>query len=1196
MAETVQKIKWTEAQQRAIDTAGHPVLVSAAAGSGKTAVLCERIVGKLLAGENIGDMLIVTFTRAAAAQLRTKLGKKLREALESHPEKEASLRRQLMALPAAKICTIDSFYLDLMHTYFQVLGIGAGIRVMDEQDGKALALRLIGEALEEASRSSDDAYRAAVEDLVDTLGGRDPEETFFEYRRIFCKRREGPEALRTAAAHLRAEAELPFEKTVAGKRLLEAAAEALREDERLLREAAPALSDPGYGGYDKQFIYYADFIAEILAVFPDGREAITEKLALLNPPKASCKKGFVKSPDFDCLKGYRDDAKGNLNGLKKKLFLSYESGQLREYSLRQAALAETLCTLLTRVEAGLQKEKTRLGVLEFDDMARLSLKLLQDENGEPTAVAKDLSEQYSSVCIDEYQDTSDLQDAVFSLLSPENRFLVGDVKQSIYRFRGACPDVFEHYRRTYLSEKEEGFAEAPGELVSLSDNFRCDRSVVEFANLICGQLFAVSPGITYRPDRDDLIKSKTEEDKDLPVRILLSDRDAPEPMAGTTREAEMLAGELQRLLREGRKPGEIAVLTRSLRKHEGALRIALTAAGIPFSIGYDEPMDHKPEILLLHSLLRAGDNPYRDIDLAAAMYSPVFSFSLAEMIAVREREPRGAYIGALRRSAEEQNALGEKCRAVLRFLDDCRAFDRILSPDRLLLRLFERYRLLPLLSHSEDPAERDSRRESLLRYYDFARNYAVNGRGGLGGFLAAGDRMLTSDSTRDGIGDPTTVRITTIHKSKGLEFPVTILYGCSRKLGGGSNDIRFRYETGVGVAAKITDESGFGRITTPDFQACAAASEREDLDEELRVLYVGMTRAREQLILTGSCPEGGPVNPKYAADLLDQIRSERTLTFEGLRRKQNYLDWILRCCLRPEGLGKAEIVVNGERPVFAEEGTAPDLPDLASPAAAPEETARAKEVLAGRFDFTYPDLLSAKLPAKLSVTKLYPDLLDGLSGEDLLRSGDFRTPRFVEEKLTGKAVATAAERGTATHEFMQFCDFSACEKNGVEKELQRLKEQRFLPAVTADRVETLPVENFFRSPLYAEMRQAKKIWREQRFNVTLPADRFTQDPEKKKALAGETLLVQGVIDCFFESADGRIVLLDYKTDHFTEKEKRDFPACEKLLRERHGLQLAYYAFALRELLGREADRVLIWSFGLDRAVELTDLPDIKGEL
>ena len=1194
MAETKQEqIKWTDAQNQAITAAGHPILVSAAAGSGKTAVLCERIVGKLLAGENIGDMLIVTFTRAAAAQLRTKLGKKLREALESHPEKEASLRRQLMALPAAKICTIDSFYLDLTRTYFQTLGIGAGVRVLDERDGKELSVKLISETLEEAARSGDAAYRAAVDDLVDTLGGRDPEETFYGYRRLFCKRREGLEALRAAAERLRADAEVPFEKTAAGKVLLDAAAETLREDERLLRAAAPALSDPGYGGYDAQLLYYADFIEELIRVFQSGREAISEKLGLLNPPDARCKRGFVKGPDFDRLKGYRDDAKDDLKNLKKKLFLSYGSEELREYSLRQATLAETLYTVLSRAEIGLQKEKTRLGVLEFDDMARLSLRLLQDENGEPSAAAKELSEHFTSVCIDEYQDTSDLQDAVFSLISPENRFLVGDVKQSIYRFRGACPDVFEHYRRVYLSAEEEGFADAPGELISLSDNFRCDRSVVEFTNIVCGRLFGFSRGIRYRSERDDLIKSKREEDKNLPVRILLSDVSAPAPMTGTTREAEMLAGELQRLLREGRKPGEIAVLTRSLRKHEGALRVALTAAGIPFSIGYDEPMDHKPEILLLHSLLRAGDNPYRDIDLAAAMYSPVFSFTLAEMIAVREREPRGAYIGALRRCAEEQNALGEKCRAVLRFLDDCRALDRILSPDRLLLRLFERYRLLPLLSYSEDPAERDRRRESLLQYYDFARNYAANGRGGLGGFLAAGDRMLQTDSTRDGIGDPNTVRITTVHKSKGLEFPVTVLYGCGATLGGGDNDIKFRSEARVGVAAKLTDPSGFGRITTPDFAACAAVAEREDLDEELRVLYVGMTRAREQLIITGACPEGGPVNPKFADDLLETANAERELSFESLRRKKNYLDWILRCCLTPEGRAVSELVVNGERPVFTEAKT-PEIPVKAALPA--EEVAAAKAALQERFAYSYPAAISAKLPAKLSVTKLYPDLLDGLSGEDLLRSGDFRAPRFVEEKLSGKAVATAAERGTATHEFMQFCDFAACEKSGVEKELQRLKELRFLPAVTADRVETLPVENFFRSSLYAEMRQAKKIWREQRFNVTLPADRFTKDPEKKKELAGQTLLVQGVIDCFFESADGRIVLLDYKTDRFTEKEKQDIPACEKALRERHGLQLAYYAFALRELLGREADRVLLWSFGLDRAVELTDLPDIEGEL
>lgn len=509
-----------------------------------------------------------------------------------------------------------------------------------------------------------------------------------------------------------------------------------------------------------------------------------------------------------------------------------------------------------------------------------------------------------------------------------------------------------------------------------------------------------------------------------------------------------------------------------------------------------------------------------------------------------------------------------------------------------------------------------------MKYYDLARSYAERGRSGLSGFLFQMEKRGQSKGREKQTAGavPGKVRLMTVHNAKGLEFPVCILYGCGKSFSRQKGD--FLFDATLGPAITLQDESGYGKIFTPQMTAVKLRAEAADTEEEMRILYVALTRAREQLIITGSCKDAEKL--RYSMKLEGETLSPAT--FDSARNR-NYLHWILLCLSDPEKEKLCEIYQSKNAAALQKRLSAEDsgrlcksetstentagekavpaavpLPPLPSEQAHADEKTdeRLSEALVERFSFRYPYGEEARLPAKLSVSRLWPDILDSDAecGKDLLRSATaFTHPTFLEGE---NKAASAAERGSATHTFMQFCSFENVAEKGVREELLRLEENKFLSPRVASLVDCKALSVFFASDVFRRMRSAPLLRREQRFNILLPASWFTTEQEKKATLADERLLVQGVIDCFFETEDGKLWLLDYKTDHFPRaKSEKEIAEAEKTLIFRHRRQMTYYRAALEKICRRKVDAIALWSFSLGKAVILREedsllSPDMTG--
>ena len=1248
---------WTPSQQAAISDRGHDLLVSAGAGSGKTAVLTERIIRRLTDADNPADitrMLIVTFTKAAASELKERIQSALGDAAALSPS-DRRLSRQLFALERAHICTIHSFCLDLLKENFQSLGLSSDFRIADDSEMKLLRGSLMNELIEDyyAGKVEKGYEIPDFEDLSDSLTGTKGDEkladVFLSLKNRFESFAEGADFLETFSKELEADSTKDFAESRCGEQILRLvegklmaygdifadALDEIRSDEKLSKALSPA------------FEYDNAFISEISRLASERDFAgLTALFDSYSPPRMGTARGVPLTPELEAAKKARESFKKECRSCSEKFF-SLTPELIAKNQLATANGLRRLHTVLSLFEKRLTDEKRRRGLVDFSDLERLAAELLISD-GKPTDAARAVADRFDEIYIDEYQDVNSLQDSIFAAISKNNRFMVGDVKQSIYAFRGAEPGIFESYRGSFSADADA----AGGRTIFLSDNFRCNKPVIDFTNIVSSRLFTNSAGtLPYYPE-DDLIHSKRGDEAGIPVRVALIDSesdDSEDDDDVPLREAEYVAGEIARLMAEEKKddgspikPEDIAILMRSAKAHSDSFAKVFSKRGIPLANSADSDFFENSEVLLALSLLNVIDNPSRDIYLAGLLKSPVCGFTLDELIKIRRREPSGSLFDALRAYVRDKGF--EKGEKFLKKLSVWRRKAELLPVDRLVWYLYEDTSLPALVSADEEKdalsAENRSdktsrRRTNLTIFYEYARSFTAGASRGLYSFIRylndiiANRTKLGSNETGASTG---AVRMMTIHQSKGLEFPVVFICGAGKKFN--ESDLRqsIVVERSLGAALKLPDETGFARFDTPVRQAIVKKLADSQLEEEMRVLYVAMTRARERLYVTGTAPE------KLLDDAdADALRMSR----QTVMKNNGYLYWILLAAANCERTGHPDELpyrIEVIRPDAADDpigdisisdtagkddsDTPPESADSVTgtagnsgftPDKSDDLSALSKEELARlldeRFGFVYPYSDAARLPAKLSVSDLYPELLDAdtaaLEGIDSAETGDAtsdendahpkqsrfrRTPAF----LSGEAAktASAAERGTSTHLFMQFCDFRRFKTGmdfdealgAVNDEAERLTERHFINERIASLIDRRRAAMFFTGELFAEISASPDVRRETRFNVELPASDFTSDEELKRRLIGEKILVQGVMDCFYEAADGTLVLVDYKTDRIPKGMSiRD---AEELLRERHRLQLSYYRAALEKISRKKVSKTLVYSFSLEKSIEI----------
>lgn len=1294
--------KPTPAQQAAIDERSKTLLVSAAAGAGKTTTLTRRIIESLLDPEHPADisrMLVITFTRASAADLKDHIAEALSQAAAERPD-DRRLASQTVALSTAQISTVDSFFFRLLREHAAEAGVSPDVRIADTAEQQLLLHDLCEELILDCYAGdapevcSPDAFCELAERLTSArteeqaLGG-----LLLDFLDTCRSYPGGAEEVAEVVRRMAAEADLPVYENTFGRYL-----------------AARVSSAAGWG-----LTLLSASAAEAEEESDKNRPAVTRvwesDRTLLENLKEACARGYdetrmaldallggsaslrAKEKDLPALVRFREDRAAVKELLKKRIrpFFLFTPAEWSGCMKDTAESALAVCRFAAELDRRYEAEKQRRHICDYTDLEHKLYRLLYTD-GRPNGIARAVSQAYDYVYVDEYQDIDRIQHAIIEAVSrPDNRFMVGDVKQSIYAFRRAEPEVFSGMKRRFPPLAEAG--DSPVAALHLSENFRSVGKVVDFIDEIFDLLFGVAgDSIGYEPG-DRLLCGRGIAGEDDPHIVLVElptperngtatpalsdntagvsvenaasdtekttpaaadpalsasadegesedgappDEDAPDPRAAEA-EAAYVADEIRRLLSlsdgEGKllyRPADIAVLLRSVRRKADPYVAALRARGLAVEIGDEKDFFLVPEILLALCLLNAIDNPRRDIYLAGLMQSPLWGFSQDDLTRIRrEDDPEHPLWESVLRYAAAHPEDG-RCERFAQSLRNWRVLSESIPTDRLLRRLFDETGLLSVSGQT------GTGRENLLLLYQYARQFEAASFKGLHSFIDYINQIIrTSNSIekpKNPTADPQKIQLMTIHASKGLEFKVCFVCGMLSP---------FRHTTGpvaldmrMGMALPGRSHTGLAQILTPLQLLLRDARRRSENEEEMRVLYVALTRAKERLYVTAALRED------RAARLLDRAdRLRRAPTRDALLDTENDFT-LMAAALAP---GRVE-----EIPAPAVSLSAAAAEQTASPAPDP---ALYRE-LCDRFSFVYPYEYLRRIPGKLSVSRLSPTVLDGaeeeaadlswfekdsgstagggcaaraaaaettakdeaLTGETTAAvAGKERsaaeTSAAREEAVSGNVAttapaarenaeteelplrpafyrergeATAADRGTATHLFLQFCDFRRLYDLGVEEELSRLTERHFLSEVDAALVQKQELERFRRSDLLAEILSAADIWREFRFHVRLPADRFTAEPPLKEALKGEYVLVQGVIDCLFRDASGRLCLLDYKTDRLTRAELSDPALAARKLIGRHALQLGYYADAVERIFGTRPSRVGIYSLPAGR--------------
>ena len=1232
--------KWTPAQRAAIEDRGGALLVSAAAGSGKTAVLTERAVRLITDPDCPADadrLLIVTFTNAAAAELRARIGQALLRRSQAEPG-NASLRRQRMLLQRAPICTIDAFCLDLLRKHFQALDLPPDFSPADPGSVETLRAAALSETLENAYRDPDfcafaDLYgkgrtdRAAGETILRTYDFLRALPDYDKKLDEFLAPWEAENGFASTGWHdiLLAEA---ARCAKAARELLTAALADCREDWALAQADAEASK--------KTEAAKAKAVASANEKFAEPLQRLEAAAALLGEVERLAGAGQW-TPLYEKLTPYvlGMEAAPGLKGMKKRLTGDHKAavktradeasalfGQIldliscseEEAEADRKAARPRLRALFAAVrdfDARFSAKKRERRLLEFSDFEHQALRLLRDADGHPTPLCESIRRSYAAVMVDEYQDTNALQDALYTCLatpSGDDLFLVGDLKQSIYRFRQADPSIFREKLDAW--PLLEGAARprppegVPGQnaLLALDANFRSAPQVVAGINFLFEQLMSPELGDTAYGDGQRLVCGAPGEYTGSMEAHFLPDDEAETDAAWIAERIEQLvaAGEPVReggTLRPARY--EDCCILLAARGDFPAYVEALTARGIPVYADARENLLETPHIRPLIALLRVIDNPAQDIYLAAAMLGPLFGFTDDDLVRLRA----GAEELQTQREAAQPEAAGhqrislygalvltvngggdtpfvQKVRAFYARLTELRRMARSAPAERLLEEIFASTGYLAALGVMENGARR---REDARRFASFC---AGAGAGGISALVRAIDAAAQAGSTGQdavpGGSRPGCVAIMTIHRSKGLQFPVVFVADTARRFNAADTRQPVLLHREYGAGLRLRPEDGDGTYKTAAYTALANVHAAELRSEQMRLLYVALTRAQDRLILTVPLGLTKTGNPFAKAAAFLAAGAGQTL----YQQAGSFADWLRAALLvHPNGGPLRRLAEDLELPFVPTDSTltltiqterpeAQALPDAApqAPAALPDPALT--ETLRQGFGWQYPAAALAAVPAKVSVT----GIVHRAEQTTLERPG-----------FLARDGLTAAEMGTALHAFLEHADFAALaaarEADALDEaictERDRQVQARLTPPQIAEKLDTARIRRFVQSEAFARICAADEVLRELAFITALPASAVlaAQGGSTAPAAAVEdaNVLVQGIADLVLVFPD-HLELLDYKTDR--RKTEADF-------RSAYRAQLNLYALAIgKRFAPKPVTYQAIYSLELGKLIEV----------
>lgn len=1223
------KAKWTKEQQQVICLRKRNILVSAAAGSGKTAVLVERIRQMVLDKEHpvdIDRLLVVTFTNAAAAEMRERISQALERQLKEEPG-NAHLERQLTLLHNSQITTIDSFCLYLIRNYFERIDLDPSFRIGDENELKLMKQDVAEKVLEEAYEEKTEAFTDFVESFATGKRENGLSELILQLYEL-------------AISHPRPDEWL--------------------EDCR-----------KGYGTGSPEELLNSPLLQEIVK---DAKELFSELLQDLETAEAICQepegpKTYLSAieeeksqlEDFLACETYEEminkAAQVHFNRLKaapkttdeelKQLAMSIRSRAketLTKYCSQYLSIgiehlfdefavcrdrAGELVRLTKNFMEAFSEEKREKGIVDFSDLEHFALEILLDGQGKPTAVAEEFSEYFEEIMIDEYQDSNQVQELLLSAMKKKERnniFMVGDVKQSIYKFRLARPELFMDKLETYTD------CDSENQKIILGKNFRSRFQVLESVNYIFRKLMrkelgniaydekaALYPGAVYPEGEEGAYHTE----------VLFTDaEDSGEDLDEQELEARAIGEEILRLVRpegglsisddarEGFRKTEyqdIVVLFRTMSGWAETFSRVFEDMGIPVRTESSTGFFAAKEVQTLLSVLHILDNPRQDIPMVAVLKAPFFDFSNEELAFIRAEFPDKCFYEALKECSlqgkvRQEIALIQERQALLKNISD-ELLERIEYflgwLDRMRSQVMHNSvaRLLQLIlkeTHYMEMAEAlpggMQRKANILLLEDKARDYEKTSYHGVFHFLRYIEQIQKMDvdfGEASFTEEQDQVRFMSIHKSKGLEFPVVFVAGMAKQFNLQDTRSKVVLHPELGIGMDLVDVEKRWKRPTLLKRYMQGKMKEESLGEELRVLYVAMTRAKEKLYLSAVVNGFDKLWKKFY-DL--RGRSEEILPKYRLMQASSYLDWLMAALTdsdawasfaKEQGLILGESFGKDSNPEYfsIQKRDVCDLLEMEMQEQLVEAVQIEKFIeehrrpgeqqeLEERISFIYPYEREKEIPSTISVTELKKrDMHQQEEQETELFEEEPVIP-YIPEFMQEEAEAAGNVRGNAYHKVMECLDFLNGESlSAIEEQLRNMVERNVMTKEETTFVSVKKIYAFLKSNMGRRMVKAAKegkLYRESQFVMGLSAGELGYEAE------GEPVLVQGIIDVYFEE-EGKLVLVDYKTDRVSH---------ERELAKRYRVQLDLYEKALMRGKKMEVKERMIYSFHLGREILL----------
>ena len=1251
--------KWTKEQQAVIDSRNSNLLVAAAAGSGKTAVLVERIIQMITDRENpidIDKLLVVTFTNAAASEMRERIGDAIGKALDKDPENR-HLQNQLVLLNKASITTIHSFCLEVIKSNFHKINLDPNFRIGDTTECTLLKQEAIEEVFEELYVEQNEGFLNLVESYAEKRGDSNLQDIILGIYNFSMASPDPREWLEYSAEQFNIDDDFDFSKSIWASSILDTVYMEVEGIESSMRKSLEELV-----GIEELETYLLKFrsdyqtIKNILeACDADNENSWNDTFRAMSSAEfENYVKGVKKipkdAPEYIIeIKKRADDirknAKKTIQDMVSSVFRK-ENDDIKEEIKYLYKIVKSISETVLKFEDAYSNKKRDKGIIDFNDIEHFALKILiqKDEDGNdiPSDIALSYRDKFYEIFIDEYQDSNFVQEVLLSNIAKiktPNRFMVGDVKQSIYRFRQAKPEIFLKKYRDYDTEKG-----ALHRKIMLYKNFRSREEVVNCANYIfentmskqigdidytederlnLGAVFKENENenaIVGGPSEIHLIQTKQVINDSKDDKEKESDED-DEEIDNIQIEARMV-GKIIKEMMHPREDGKIQMVYdkhlddyRPVEFKDIVILLRATSAWAP--VFADELMDmdiptyadigvgyfDTIEIKTIMSLLQVIDNPMQDIPILAVLKSPICGFKPEELIDIRVEDEKRTFYEALENYSNKDNELAHKCLEFLKRLDDYKEKSLYMSTDEFLWYIYTQTGYFAYVGALPGGSQRQANLKILFERAKQFEETSFKGIFNFINFISKLKRSNTDMGSAKTLGEnANVVRIMSIHKSKGLEFPVVICSGMGKNFNNQDFRKNILYHHDLGYGPELVDYKR--KISYPSIakEALKSRINIENLSEEMRVLYVAFTRPKEKLIITGSSRD---IN-KSITSWSNGIDSNQPISKYKILKGKSYLDWIMPSVLKHKDLENIRDIVEVEldnidnhpskwqtKIWYKEDITIENKED--------EEHKSVRETLENldidspqtsyydeikeKLDYKYKYEASTTKPASISVTeikKIQNSYEEELTAEIFNNKIVLKKPLFMQEEAEDKI--TGAEKGSIVHLIMELLDFNKISTvEEIKEQINDFIKKSIITEKQSTAINPYKIYKFFKSNIGQRMLNSNFVKREQAIyaqiklkDVYIYEDLI--DDENSKFYDDESIMLRGIIDAYFEE-DEKIVIVDYKTDFVTDENKEE-------VINRYKKQLDLYADVIKNLTGKEVKEKYIYLFGIDEGVSI----------